>query len=36
MKKEKGEGPGKVSGEKQLFTLIELLMITTSQPCNFD
>ncbi len=27
MKKEKGEGPGKVSGEKQLFTLIELLIV---------
>ena len=29
MKKEKGEGPGKVSGEKQLFTLIELLIVIT-------
>ena len=27
MKKEKREGPGKVSGEKQLFTLIELLIV---------
>ena len=29
MKKEKREGPGKVSGEKQLFTLIELLIVIT-------